>query len=91
MDPSIKGALIGALASLLVCLINNYFQRAAVDKQNNATIMLINYQIEELKKEVSKHNNIIERVYKLEEKTSIHDTELNRVNHRLGELENDGK
>jgi bacterioferritin (cytochrome b1) len=91
MDPSIKGALIGALASLLVCLINNYFQRAAVDKQNNATIMLINYQIEELKKEVTKHNNLIERVYKLEEKTSIHDAELNRVNHRLNDLENDGR
>lgn len=48
MDPSIKGALIGALASLVVCLINNYFQRAESDRQNNATIMLINYQIEAL-------------------------------------------
>lgn len=80
MDPSIKGALIGALASLVVCLINNYFQRAESDKQNNATIMLINYQIEELKKEVSKHNGVIERVYQLEKDVAI-----------LNDREDDGK
>lgn len=80
MDPSIKGALIGALASLLVCLINNYFQRAESDRQNNATIMLINYQIEELKKEVSKHNGVIERVYQLEKDVAI-----------LNDREDDGK
>lgn len=91
MDPSVKGALIGAIASLIVCLINNHFQRAEADKQNNATIMLINYQIEELKKEVSKHNHIIERVYKLEEKASVADAEFKRIAHRLEDLENDGK
>lgn len=91
MDPSIKGALIGAFASLLVCLINNHFQRTETDKQNNATIMLINYQIEELKKEVNKHNNLIERIYKLEEKASVADAEFKRISHRLDDLENDGK
>lgn len=80
MDPSIKGALIGALASLVVCLVNNYFQRAESDRQNNATIMLINYQIEELKKEVSKHNGVIERVYQLEKDVAI-----------LNDREDDGK
>ena len=80
MDPSIKGALIGALASLVVCLINNYFQRVESDRQNNATIMLINYQIEELKKEVSKHNSVIERVYQLEKDVAI-----------LNDREDDGK
>jgi len=80
MDPSIKGALIGALASLVVCLINNYFQRAESDRQNNTTIMLINYQIEELKKEVSKHNGVIERVYQLEKDVAI-----------LNDREDDGK
>ena len=91
MDPSVKGALIGAIASLIVCLINNHFQRAESDKQNNATIMLINYQIEELKKEVSKHNNVIERVYKLEERAGVADAEFKRISHRLDDLENDGK
>lgn len=80
MDPSVKGALIGALASLLVCLINNHFQRIESDKQINATIMLINYQIEELKKEVSKHNGVIERVYQLEKDVAI-----------LNNREDDGK
>ena len=80
MDPSTKGAIIGALASLLVCLINNHFQRAESDKQINATIMLINYQIEELKKEVSKHNGVIERVYQLEKDVAI-----------LNDREDDGK
>lgn len=91
MDSSLIGALIGALASLVVCLINNHFQRSEADKQNNATIMLINYQIEELKNEVSKHNHVIERVYKLEEKAGIADAEFKRISHRLDDLENDGK
>lgn len=36
-------------------------------------INLIKYRIEQLEKKVEKHNNLIERVYKLEEKDAVFD------------------
>lgn len=48
---------------------------------------LTNYRIEQLEKKVDKHNNLIERTYRLEEKQAIQE-ELNKVvNHRIDDLE----
>lgn len=48
---------------------------------------LTNYRIEKLEEQVKKHNNVIERVYKLEEKDAVHDEQLKVVNHRIQDLE----
>lgn len=40
---------------------------------------LTNYQIDELKKRVDKHNNVIERTYKLEEHSRYVDERLARL------------
>lgn len=39
-------------------------------------INLIKYRIEQLEKQVEKHNNLIERVYRLEEKDAVFDERL---------------
>lgn len=39
------------------------------------------YRIEQLEKKVDKHNNVIERMYQLEEKIKV-------ANHRIDDLEN---
>ena len=39
------------------------------------------YRIEQLEKKVDKHNNVIERMYQLEEKMKV-------ANHRIDDLEN---
>lgn len=40
---------------------------------------LINYQINELKKRVEKHNNVIERTYRLEEHCKYVDERITRL------------
>ena len=48
---------------------------------------LLNYRVEQLEKKVDKHNNLIERTFKLEEQIAIHDEKIKVVNHRLDDLE----
>ena len=52
---------------------------------------LTNYRIEQLEKKVDKHNNVIERVYKLEEKDAIRDEQLKVANHRIDDLEKENE
>ena len=49
--------------------------------------MLVDYKITELTKRVDKHNNIIDRTYKLEEKTEVQAEQIKVVNHRIADLE----
>ena len=46
------------------------------------------YRIEQLEKKVDKHNNLIERTYKLEEKTELLAEKISVANHRIEDLEN---
>lgn len=48
---------------------------------------LTNYRIEQLEKKVEKHNNVVERVFRLEEKDAVHDEQLKVANHRISDLE----
>ena len=52
-----------------------------------ANSKLTNYRIEQLEKKVDKHNNLVERTYKLEEKTEVTEERLRVANHRIDDLE----
>lgn len=52
-----------------------------------ATSKLSNYRIEQLEKKVDKHNNIIDRTYKLEERSEILEEKIKVANHRIDDLE----
>lgn len=66
MSDSVITALITGAITLVVCLINNRSQMnkvvAALDK-NNALFV---YRVEQLEKKVDKHNNVVERMFKVE-------------------------
>lgn len=49
---------------------------------------LTSYRLEQLEKKVEKHNNIIERTYKLEEEEKITEEKIKVINHRIDDLEN---
>lgn len=68
--------IVGVL-SLIGTLIGSY-----------SGIRLITYRIEQLEKKVEKHNNIIERTFKLEEATAIQAEQIRVANHRIADLEN---
>ena len=47
------------------------------------------YRIEQLEKKVDKHNNLIERVYRLEKQSAVTEEEIRVANHRISDLENE--
>ena len=59
----------------------------AVLTSNNLT----KYKIEELTKEVEKHNSVIERTFKLEEHQAVIDEQIKVANHRIEDLEEELK
>lgn len=80
MTETIIAALIAAGASMVVSLITSHAQ----NEKNRA---LIEYKLDELTKRVEKHNNVIERTYKLEEQTTLQEEQIKVANHRIDDLE----
>lgn len=87
MTEAVITALITGCVTLVVCLLNNHFQSKAAEKKHDETIALIDYKLEELTKRVDKHNNVIERTYKLEQSASLLEEKLTVANHRIKDLE----
>ncbi len=56
---TIIAAAISAAAAIIVCVITN-------KAQQQKTQALLNYKFEELQKQVEKHNQVIERTFRLE-------------------------
>ncbi len=48
---------------------------------------LTNYRIQQLEKRVEVHNQVIDRVYKLEQQSAVVDEEIKVANHRIEDLE----
>ena len=48
---------------------------------------LTNYRIEQLEKKVEKHNQVIDRVYKLEQRDAVIEEDIKVANHRIEDLE----
>ena len=76
MEPEIIIALIGLAGSVI-----GSFAGIMVSAK------LTTYRLEQLEKKVEKHNNIVERTYKLEEQNSVRDEKLKVANHRIDDLE----
>lgn len=80
-------ALITAAVTLAVCLINNHFQQKQVEKKHDETVGLVTYRLEQLEKKVNKHNNLVERMFKVEENIEVHAEKIKVANHRIDDLE----
>lgn len=48
---------------------------------------LTQYRLEQLEKKVETHNNAIDRIYKLEERTELQEEKIRVANHRIDDLE----
>ncbi len=48
---------------------------------------LTNYRIEQLEKKVEKHNQLIDRVYRLERADEVEEEKIKVINHRIDDLE----
>ena len=75
MSPELVGFLSSSasgVVAIIVCLINNTFQ-------NNEMKKLIEYRLSELETKVDKHNNLIDRTYKLEQSLAVHEERLDNL------------
>ena len=77
-------ALASSIAVGVLSLIGTvYGSRSGVKEANR----LVNYKIDELTARVNKHNNLIERVYKLEQHEAVISEKIDVANHRIADLE----
>ena len=74
-----ENVIVAALA-LAGTLAGTYFA-------NRKSAALIAYRLEELEKKVQAHNNLVERTYKLEERTELQEEKIKVANHRIDDLE----
>lgn len=90
---ALASVIIPSVLTLVGCMINNNVQRAkeqhqiemsiqAVNANYDKSTALIQTHIEELSERVNKHNNLIERMYKVEDR-------LNIVEHDLADMRKD--
>lgn len=80
-------AIITGVVAILVCIINNWVQYNKTRQETDKTVALIELRLSELSDRVDRHNQVIERTYKLEESTALQDAELKRLNERLKIME----
>lgn len=80
-------AIIGALGAIFVCVLNNVFIFSRSQKQSEVTVALIEQKIDELTKQVDKHNQVLERMQKMESRMDVFDERMKVVNHRIDDLE----
>lgn len=72
--------IIIAVISLIGTTIGTYGGIRASNKMTN-------YRIEQLEKKVEKHNNVVERMYKIEENQAVINNNIKVANHRIDDLE----
>lgn len=54
---------------------------------NRKAQALMEYRLAELEKKVDKHNNLVERTYRLEEQGAVLEEKVKVANHRIDDLE----
>lgn len=85
---TIIGAIISAAAAITVCIINANSQNKKILSKLDKHNAVQTEQITQLKEQVHKHNNIIERTYKLEKDVAVLNNRESVSEHRLEDLEN---
>lgn len=84
-------SIIAAGAAILVCLLNNFYmdrrRQQKADTDFEVLKATITGEIQNLTKEVNKHNQVIERVYNLESRMDLAEERQKVANHRLDDLE----
>lgn len=76
----VSETIIVAALSLLGTLAGAYLG-------NRKSTALIAYRLEQLEAKVSKHNEVVERTYKLEEAEALLEERVRVANHRIEDLE----
>ena len=73
--------------TIFVALLSLAGTLAGAYLANRKSTALIAYRLEQLEEKVNKHNNVIERTFKLEEQEALLEERIRVANHRIDDLE----
>lgn len=73
--------------TIIVALLSLAGTLAGAYLANKKSTALIAYRLEQLEEKVNKHNNVIERTFKLEEQEALLEERIRVANHRIDDLE----
>lgn len=76
METSIIVAIISVISNIVVALISYSANRKGAKEASESNAKLIAYRLEQLEKKQDKHNETIERTYKLEERMTAAEHDL---------------
>lgn len=82
--------MFGAAAAIIVAVVQSKAQHSTVLAELDKRDALQAQRIEQLEKKMDKHNNLIERVYELEQHSAVVDEKIVVANHRIDDLEKKG-
>ena len=74
-------------STIIVAIISGLFTLVGTLGGILASSKLTAYRIEQLERKVDKHNQVIDRVYRLEQRDAVFDEEIKVANHRINDLE----
>lgn len=80
-------ALIGLAGTIITVIWGNKKNAEEFAKKSKEQTDLTIYRIDQLELKVNKHNNLIERTYKIEQRLEVDEEKLKVANHRIDDLE----
>lgn len=84
---TIIGSLISGAVAIIVCVLNanaNHNKLVAELEKHDA---VHEERLKQLKETVDKHNQVIERTFKLEQGAAVVEEQIKVANHRIADLE----
>lgn len=76
--------------SIIVAVVTALGSFAGVYFANRKSQALVLYRLQQLESAVNRHNQVIDRVYRLEERAEVTDERIKVANHRIDDLERKG-
>lgn len=73
--------------AIIVAFVTGAFSFLGVYFSNRKSAALVEYRLKQLEEKVQAHNNLVERMYAVEERATILDEKMKVANHRIDDLE----
>lgn len=84
---TVIAALISAGAAILVCVLQGNANHKKLVAELEKHDAVHDERLKQLKETVDKHNQVIERTFRLEQDTSLLNEKIKVANHRIEDLE----
>ena len=84
---SIIASVIASFLGLVGVIITNIAGNKKIENSLMISQAVTDTKIDELRRHVEKHNNVVERMYALEKKVDVIEEKVSVANHRIADIE----